>query len=163
MGGRGWWGEDATRGARRLETRWVYVGTGRSTWVHSQPAHRGQAGWSWSSSSSRPRPRAAKTKTARAGRLLGTICLIGRLAGGDQHLGQARAPMRQGAGIPAANHGCQTSPDIPQTVTRLSRIRKGLNPPATTLLTSASARRGEAMQHLVGALLSPLKSAAAQR
>ncbi|EAT89591.2 hypothetical protein SNOG_02860 [Parastagonospora nodorum SN15] len=31
--------------------------------------------------------------------------LIARLAGADQHLGQARPPIEQGATIPAANHG----------------------------------------------------------
>jgi len=58
--------------------------------------------------------------------------LIARLAGADQHLGQARPPMEEGATIPAANHGrAHTSPNIPQTVTHLSRSRKRLEAPAT--------------------------------
>jgi hypothetical protein len=49
-------------------------------------------------------------------------------------------PMQQGARIPAANHRRQKSPDIPQTVIRLSRFRKGLNPPARSRLSTQVVR-----------------------
>jgi hypothetical protein len=158
------------RGARRLETRCVYVCAESMYvlslcmywWVHlgAFAAGASRPGWvEWSSS--RPRTARARAKTkgaASAGRLLGTICLIGRLAGADQHFGQARPLMRQGAGIPAANHGRQTSPDIPKLSPACHASERGLILPRRRCSRRHS--HGETMQHRAGALLSPLQCAA---